>query len=147
MELKKAHMIATDTIKHYCPEFSFKFDSGKKRFGLCSFSKKTISISKSLTLLNDENEVINTILHEVAHALAGYGVGHSDKWRITAKSIGCDGERCYDSALVIQEPRPYKGVCPGCNRTVLKYRRKRISCGKCDKKYNPSFLFVWSSNT
>ena len=41
-------------------------------------------------------EVIkNTILHEIAHAIVGYGVSaHGSEWKRMAMSIGCNGQRC-----------------------------------------------------
>jgi hypothetical protein len=46
------------------------WDDAKKRFGYCSVSKKVISLSRPLTEANPESEVLDTILHEIAHALA-----------------------------------------------------------------------------
>ena len=36
----------------------------------------------------------NTLLHEIAHALAGHEHNHDEVWKATARSIGCDGCRC-----------------------------------------------------
>ncbi len=145
MEIKKAEMIATDLIRFYAPEFRFKWDKGVKRFGLCSYTKKTISISKALTELNIEDQVLDTILHEIAHAQCGFEAGHNETWQIRAKSLGCDGKRLYDSNVVVGVNRPFTGKCPGCGKVIKRFRRKRLSCSNCGKgKFNPDFLFVWT---
>ena len=41
-----------------------------------------------------EENVKNTLLHEIAHALAGHEHNHDEVWKATARSIGCDGCRC-----------------------------------------------------
>ena len=42
----------------------------KVSLGTCSYVKKTIYLAKWYTELNDESEVRDTILHEIAHALS-----------------------------------------------------------------------------
>lgn len=76
-------------------------DTAEKRFGLCSPSRKTITLSRSLVALNSQEEVLDTILHEIAHALAaietGDNCGHDHRWRAICRRIGAKPERCYDS--------------------------------------------------
>ena len=137
MELLKAHKIATELIIEHCPDYSFKFDNAKQRFGRCDYGKKIISISKYLTFLNDELKVVNTIKHEIAHALTK-GSGHNRIWRVKALSLGCDGNRCYDSkdVEIIKGRFVYK--CPACKKRIYGYRKmkKRKACSDCCRKYN-----------
>src|SRR5690625_5271673 len=56
--------------------WSFEFDGASTRFGLCHFGRKVISVSEPLVLLNAEPECRETVLHEIAHALAGPRAGH-----------------------------------------------------------------------
>ena len=57
--------------EHRVPrEWSFGFDRSKVRFGKCDYRRKRISLSSHLVDLNDEYSVRDTILHEIAHALA-----------------------------------------------------------------------------
>jgi SprT protein len=125
------------------PEWTFRFDRSRVRFGLCNYKKKVISLSRHLVELNSEDEIRETILHEIAHALAPRGAGHGPKWRSIAVSIGCNGRRCYGDEVT--RPRPkYKGTCPGCKRIVYRHRRTVIACGKCAATFDPKFAFVWS---
>jgi hypothetical protein len=51
-------------------------DSAVRRFGTCRYSRKLITLSRQLIELNDQARVLDTILHEIAHALAGPKTGH-----------------------------------------------------------------------
>lgn len=115
----------------------FEFDNAKRRFGLCSFRKKTISLSRHLIELNSESEVEETILHEIAHALVGPRHGHDLVWKKKALAIGCNGKRCYDLGVV--EPKSkYLLICSNCGE-ISKRNRKPIqstACGRCCKHFN-----------
>jgi predicted SprT family Zn-dependent metalloprotease len=126
--------------------WSFKFDNAKTRFGCCWFSLKRITISKHLASLNNEKHVTNTILHEIAHALIDPKHGHDKVWRAKAVSIGHSGSRTYSDEVIrptINRTR-FTGKCPKCERIVYRYKRNNISCGRCDKNYNPEYKFIWS---
>lgn len=68
----------------------FEWNRRKKALGICSYKKKTIELSEILTPTQTVDDVIDTILHEVAHALTP-GDGHGPKWKAVAKSLGCSG--------------------------------------------------------
>lgn len=74
--------------------WTFEFDYATRRFGLCDYSRKTISMSKLLVYLNSEDVVKDIILHEIAHALTPRA-GHGPKWRIICEAIGCKPRACY----------------------------------------------------
>jgi hypothetical protein len=57
-------------------------------FGLCKYKRKLVRFSKSYIELNIYEEVVDTILHEIAHALAGPGKGHGYFWKKKAIEIG-----------------------------------------------------------
>jgi predicted SprT family Zn-dependent metalloprotease len=86
-------------------------------------------------LLNNVDEVRDTILHEIAHALAP-GDGHGPKWRMTCLRIGARPKRCYDDASVVSLPRRvarYEMGCVACGWWVGRHRRTRrkYACKKC----------------
>lgn len=135
-ELMEKHEI--DTI------WNFKFDNAKRRVGFCSYRYKTISLSRHFVPLLKEHEIRDTILHEIAHALVGKRNGHNNVWKAKALEIGCNGQRLYCGEAKVK-PK-YKGVCPECGRIIYRHKRKRISCGKCSKVFNPKHEFVWSLN-
>jgi predicted SprT family Zn-dependent metalloprotease len=147
MNLIDTLKLAEDLIKEHGLDklgWRFRFDTAKRRFGLCSYRRKLITLSKELTLLNDYSHVRNTILHEIAHALVGSGHGHNYIWKNKAVEIGCTGDRCYSSE-VIKPVGKYVAVCPnGHTHYKHKHRRNRTqSCGTCSNKYNPDYLLIW----
>lgn len=87
--------------------WSAKFDDAKKRFGVCRMGPKEISLSRPLVSLNSEEEVRDTILHEIAHALAWElhkeGCGHDERWKAICVRIGARPVACYDSEVIQPE--------------------------------------------
>lgn len=151
MKLKTAEILANRFIRDYCLDeqgWTFKFDNAKRRFGSCNYSKKVITLSKHLTLVNEINEVVNCILHEVAHALAP-NCGHNARWQRIAIEIGCDGARCYDSNHVNTPESKYIATCHGCNKVYKRHKlsKRSGSCGTCSgKHYNENFKLNFKLN-
>lgn len=145
MELRLAEQLAKQLMTlHRLPRgWSFAFDRSKVRFGKCDYRRQQISLSRYLVELNSEGEVRDTILHEIAHALAPRGAGHGPAWKSLALSIGCNGQRCYAQEITRPAPR-FKGTCPACKRVIYRHRRTFIACAKCSGVFDPRFLFDWS---
>jgi predicted SprT family Zn-dependent metalloprotease len=145
MKLDDARSLAIALMqRHDLPrDWSFAFDGSKVRFGKCDYRNKRISLSRCLVEANAVEVVRETILHEIAHALAPHGAGHGPIWRSLALSIGANGFRCYGSE--VQRPQPkFCGTCCGCGRVIYRHRRTAIACARCTSTYNPRFVFVWS---
>ena len=94
---------------------------------------------------NDINELKDTVLHEVAHALAhdrfGRNQNHNNNWKKTAIEIGCSGK------VRISIPvSAYKYVyeCPVCKQRFHRLRKlnKKLKyyCKKCEDKNIPIVL-------
>lgn len=96
MDLTDARTLA-DTLltQHGLTEkgWRFDFDNAEKRLGLCTYSRKLISISRKMAAAATRTEVEQTVLHEVAHALSGHAAGHGPAWKAKAASIGYTGRR------------------------------------------------------
>jgi predicted SprT family Zn-dependent metalloprotease len=145
MKLSRAEELAKALMRqHRLPRsWSFTFDRSKVRFGKCDYRRRQISLSRHLVELNAEDEVRDTILHEIAHALAPRGAGHGPAWRALALSIGCNAQRCYGREVARPAPK-YTGTCPACKRVIYRHRRTVLACGKCSDMFDPRFLFAWS---
>src|SRR4051812_4891592 len=76
-------------------------NTNKRRLGVCKYSSKEIGISIFHALGSPKHEVLNTLLHEIAHAIAGWRNGHNNEWRRTAMELGCNGNRCGNNMGVI----------------------------------------------
>ncbi|MEK7233604.1 MAG: SprT-like domain-containing protein [Elusimicrobiota bacterium] len=152
MDLRAASALARQLLaQHGLADWHFAFDNSKLRFGVCKWNKRTIGLSRQLVRLNDEAQVRDTLLHELAHALAPRQAGHGPIWRAMAAAIGAKPERCYSSDTVAQPALPYQLRCLHCNRAVPRARRlrrgRRISCGTCSpRSFNPERLLVFEVN-
>jgi len=78
----------------------FAFNNRKRALGLCSYTKRTIYLSSYFLPRIPEDELVDTILHEIAHALDlirhGRCSGHGVKWQAIAREIGAKPLRCAD---------------------------------------------------
>ena len=75
----------------FLSDWKIELDSAKRRAGACHVKNKTVSISEWHILHNDENVVVDTILHEFAHAIAyelHKDISHGPRWKSIAKLIG-----------------------------------------------------------
>lgn len=124
--------------KHALNDWTFAFNRRKRAFGMCDFQKRTIYLSAVLTELNGEAEVKGTLLHEIAHALAGPGAGHGPVWRKVARAVGAKPRRCYSAEEVRQPQSRYLLVCPSCEASTPRHRRptKFYACRSCCDRYN-----------
>lgn len=65
-------------------------DSSMPFLGLCDHTNKCIILNAFHIDIHPDDEVWNTIRHEVSHAIVGHGNGHNEIWAAKAKEIGCD---------------------------------------------------------
>ncbi len=103
-------LLRQSLAEHGLTDWTGDLDNARRRFGMCQFDKKHISLSRPLCELNSSAEVKDTILHEVAHALAwerhGVNCGHDDRWKSICVEIGARPHACYDDE-VIQPAAPW----------------------------------------
>jgi predicted SprT family Zn-dependent metalloprotease len=118
-------------------DWKVELDNAVRRFGCCHHSRKLITLSRHLIGLNDQVQVLDTILHEIAHALAGPGAHHGPEWKRVARAIGCSAERCYSESVIQPSPR-YFLRCSHCGHTAKRVRapRQKLACGICCSKYS-----------
>jgi RimJ/RimL family protein N-acetyltransferase len=123
--------------------WSFEFDNGKRRAGLCNYSEHRITISKHLVGIHTVDESLQVLAHEIAHALSGKGEGHGKKWLATAKSLGYRAEK-FSGNEIARETAPWIGVCPN-GHEHYRYRKpaRALSCGLCSRKFSNANLIAW----
>ena len=74
--------------EHGLTGWTFAFVEARKRLGNCHFEDRMIRISRTHALEGSEEQIRDTVLHEIAHAIAGYEAGHGPLWKATARRIG-----------------------------------------------------------
>lgn len=130
--------------EHGLTGWRVELDRAKRRAGQCRYADRVITISGPLTRLHDEGEVRETLLHEVAHALAGPRAGHGPRWRAVATRIGSTGERC----LSAEAPRvagAWVGTCPAGHTTERHRRPTRVAtCSRCSRVFSLDHVLTWT---
>ena len=122
--------------KHWC----FEFEHCKRSLGRCHYDSKKITLSKWYVELNEEEDVEDTILHEIAHALTFLtygreGKGHGVLWKRMCRKIGAKPNTTHQG--VIEYPKnhyKYSSTC--CGHTWGKHRMskgRRYICPKCNR--------------
>jgi predicted SprT family Zn-dependent metalloprotease len=111
--------------------WQFAFDLAPARGGSCRYSDQQITLSVTYCLKASKEEIVDTILHEIAHAIVGPKHGHDATWKAAARQIGCTAERCH---RIQHTPPRWHGQC-GCaqqwERQRLSQRIRKSRCGKC----------------
>ncbi len=106
--------------------WTFQWDNAKRRAGLCCYRKKTIQLSRDYTKLNIVNnldDVIDTILHEIAHAIVGPGKSHGPEWKDVAKQVGARPTACYDANTIEMPKGRLVANCRGCGKVFRRHKQ------------------------
>ena len=140
-ELMREHGLVADG-------WTLAIDNARQRAGCARLTQKVISFSRYYMAVASDEDMRDTILHEIAHALVppsrranGQRDSHGPLWRRKAISIGCTGRRCLQQAFTrgavkiacvngcgesyrhTRPSRPHLMRCRYCRGTV------KISCG------------------
>jgi len=130
--------------------WSFEWDRAMTSLGSCSHGRRVITMSKPLAKVNTADEMMDTLLHEIAHALVGPQVGHGREWRSMARKLGAKLDRVAHAAVAV--PAPWQGTCPACGELVERYRltqrTRESACEACCRMHNGGrwsarYVFVW----
>jgi len=85
-----------------------------RTYGICRYGPRRVEVSWPIARLNGRAETMNTIAHEVAHAIAGPGAGHGPKWKDACALTGARPERCYSGDEVATPKGRYVATCAAC---------------------------------
>ncbi len=144
-ELHQVREWAESLIEHHLDQtWTFGFDNAKQRAGLCDYSRRRISVSRYLTARYDDATNRQTLLHEIAHALAGSDARHGPRWKRIAREIGYTGGVTHRGETA-SELAPWVGTCPA-GHVVYRHRRatRPTSCARCAAVFDPRYLLTWT---
>jgi len=138
-----SQMLRDELNKHGLSDWHVRLNQNadSKFLGLCSYKDKCIILSAHHIDIHPDADVINTIKHEVAHALC-QGHGHDAVWADKAREIGCDNTMpCSNLSLspdIIDAIRSGADVEVTFDEQVIrtpKYHVTRLQdkCPKCGK--------------
>lgn len=95
MQLKQTAVRARELMDRYgLDEWTLRFNGARKKLGECRPRQKLILISRVHALNEAPGQVTDTILHEIAHALAGPKAGHGPAWKKIARRLGATPKSC-----------------------------------------------------
>jgi predicted SprT family Zn-dependent metalloprotease len=117
--------------KHGLNNWKFKFDGAKNRLGQCNYTYRELSFSRHYVELNALEQMQNTVLHEIAHALTP-GSGHNYVWMNKIVEIGGRPSRlCVDPKVI----RPQGRYVAECKCKILHYKHRdtgsQFRCRTC----------------
>jgi len=113
--------------------WSFVFNRRKRALGICNYTAKRIELSAAFVAGNDEAAVRDTILHEIAHALAGREAGHGPPWVTICCRLGAKPTRtCSTAVMPLGE---FRARCKTCGTVHDRHRRpmrgQKYYCRTC----------------
>jgi len=79
---------------HGLNDWRIKVSTNMPSLGKCRESDKTIYLNGLAIDSHPDVEVLDTIKHEVAHAIVGCRQQHNQVWRAKAQELGCTGNIC-----------------------------------------------------
>jgi predicted SprT family Zn-dependent metalloprotease len=121
MIIADVEKLAKELMTKFGVPWTFEFDRANRRTGCCKHSTRTISLSYEYALRNDLDNIKNTILHEIAHAIAGPGAGHGPKWKEVCILVGARRERCCSESVDMPKGR-WQATCKGCGHKFHKHQ-------------------------
>lgn len=107
-------------------DWIFGFTRARRTLGVCRYDPRIIGLSIHLVQRNDPEEIRETLLHEIAHALVGPGQGHGPAWREMARRIGCQPVRSGNADM---PPGRWRADCGSCGRRYRRHRLRRMAAG------------------
>lgn len=114
--------------------------------GRCHHHRREVHIAGWHLERSPRDEVLDTLLHEAAHALAGARAGHGAKWQALARELGANPSRAlprevWKASPSAQRPPRWSAECVVCGQRYRRKRRprkRRLVCGVCRGR------LVWS---
>src|SRR5271165_2054189 len=94
-------------------------DEGKKHYAYCYSRKKKIQLSEHFLTYCDASQLVDVVLHEIAHALLPPKEMHGELWKQKCVEIGAKPSRLVE----FNTPDRYQTFCPNCGRFITRSKK------------------------
>ncbi len=144
MDLAKLKDIAAQELfKHKLIGWTVALVDTGRRLGVCKFKGKHIGISEHFARHSPEENVLDTLFHEIAHALTP-GHGHDTVWKAMAFKLGATPRACDAFPDSVPKPGDWQAKCSTCGMVYHRYKRPmQLSGYKCKYDRSPlTFAYV-----
>lgn len=140
MNINAANTLALDLLALHGLSLPIRWSKSKRALGHIMFKNRVASelmLSTAYVKANDEADVKDLILHEIAHALVGYEHGHNHVWKAKCVEIGAKPEQYakLDASKMLHTHEVKCCNCGHVHKKLFAASRKnyaRYSCGRCD---------------
>ena len=145
MDLDELESIARrELTRHGLRDWDFAFTNTKRRIGACRYRLKRIEIAEYYARNSPPETVLDTLRHEIAHAIAGPDARHGPAWKAVAIRVGATPRACETSDTAVVQPGDWQATCPSCEKRVHLYRRPASLGGylcKCEARSPLTFEY------
>jgi predicted SprT family Zn-dependent metalloprotease len=148
MDLKELEAVANrEMTKHGLLGWTFGLADTKRRLGVCKYRTKRIEIAGYYALNSPPETVLDTLLHEIAHAIAGPAARHGPAWKAVAVRLGATPRACDNSHEAVVQPGDWQATCPACKKTFHCYKRPKSLGGyRCKCATRPPLIFEFKGD-
>ncbi len=148
MDLKHLEDLAKQELLRYgLSDWTFGLAETKRRLGVCKYRFKRIEISEYYARNSPLMAVYDTLLHEIAHAIAGPAARHGPVWKAVAVRLGATPRACDNSDETVVTPGDWQTTCPACKKTFHRYKRPRSLSGyRCKCKARSPLVFEYKGD-
>jgi hypothetical protein len=74
-------------VRNFLPEVDEDPDEPSPTKGCCTYSTKSIALMRRHLAEASDADILETITHEIAHAVLGEGFGHGDVFKLMHKQV------------------------------------------------------------
>ena len=148
MDLKELETIAAQELKeHGLHGWTFGLADTGRRLGVCKYRAKRIEIADYYARNSPPETVLDTLRHEIAHAIAGPAAKHGPAWKAVAVRLGATPRSCETSHQAVVKPGDWQARCPACEKTAHLYRMPRSLGGyRCKCEARPPLTFEYTGD-
>lgn len=134
MNLTDANTLAHQVLAQYnVQNTTISWDNARGRAGVCKFVKNNLTgiirrevvFSRVVFKAMGEDEQVDTILHEIAHARLPHTVGHGPQWKAIHRAMGGKGRSTLKSNEIVAKVSLWAGACKTTGTVVA--RRNRLT--------------------